>query len=51
MLKIGVFRAGRRVGKLIVDLAKNSNEIKLESVYARRELDLFIEQGTHNKRE
>ena len=46
MLKIGVFGAGGRVGKLIVDLAKNSNEIKLESVYARRELDFSIEPGT-----
>lgn len=46
MLKIGVFGAGGRIGKLIVELAKESDVIKLESVYARKELDFSIEPGT-----
>ncbi|MDY5615916.1 MAG: 4-hydroxy-tetrahydrodipicolinate reductase [Helicobacter sp.] len=46
MLKIGVFGAGGRIGKLIVELAKQSEVIKLESVYARKELDFSIEPGT-----
>ena len=35
MLGIGVFGAGGRVGKLVVDLAKKSQEVKLECVYVR----------------
>ncbi|PZT48947.1 4-hydroxy-tetrahydrodipicolinate reductase [Helicobacter valdiviensis] len=45
MVKIGVFGAGGRVGKLVVDLARESKEIKLESVYVRRELDFSIDPG------
>ncbi|CAM2852785.1 4-hydroxy-tetrahydrodipicolinate reductase [Helicobacter burdigaliensis] len=45
MLKIGVFGASGRVGKLVVDLARDSKEFKLESVYARRELDFSIDPG------
>ena len=46
MLKIGVLGAGGRIGNLIVELAKQSEVIKLESVYARKELDFSIEPGT-----
>lgn len=46
MLQIGVFGAGGRIGKLVVDLANQSSEIKLVSVYARKELDFSIEPGT-----
>ncbi|MDE5602850.1 MAG: 4-hydroxy-tetrahydrodipicolinate reductase [Helicobacter sp.] len=45
MLGIGVFGASGRVGKLIVDITKESPNIRLESVYARKELDFSIEPG------
>ncbi|WP_104722258.1 4-hydroxy-tetrahydrodipicolinate reductase [Helicobacter mesocricetorum] len=45
MLGIGVFGASGRVGKLIVDIAQESSDIKLESVYARKELDFSISPG------
>uniref|UniRef100_UPI002616AB83 4-hydroxy-tetrahydrodipicolinate reductase n=1 Tax=Helicobacter sp. UBA3407 TaxID=1946588 RepID=UPI002616AB83 len=45
MLGIGVFGAGGRVGKLVVDLAKKSQEVKLECVYVRKDLDFSIDPG------
>ena len=45
MLGIGVFGAGGRVGKLVVDLAKKSQEVKLECVYLRKDLDFSIDPG------
>ena len=45
MLGIGVFGAGGRVGKLVVDLAKKSQEVKLECVYERKDLDFSIDPG------
>ncbi|WP_297809968.1 4-hydroxy-tetrahydrodipicolinate reductase [uncultured Helicobacter sp.] len=45
MLGIGVFGAGGRVGKLVVDLARRSQDIKLECVYVRKDLDFSIDPG------
>lgn len=45
MLGIGVFGAGGRVGKLVVDLAKKSQEVKLECVYVHKDLDFSIDPG------
>ncbi len=45
MLGIGVFGAGGRVGKLVVDLAKKNHQVKLECVYVRKDLDFSIEPG------
>lgn len=45
MLGIGVFGAGGRVGQLVVELAKQSNVVKLESVYVRKDLEFSIEPG------
>lgn len=45
MLGIGVFGAGGRVGKLVVDLAKVNHQVKLECVYVRRDLDFSIDPG------
>ncbi len=45
MLGIGVFGAGGRVGQLVVELAKKSDAVKLESVYVRRDLDFSIDPG------
>lgn len=45
MLGIGVFGAGGRVGQLLVELAKKSNAVKLESVYVRKDLDFSIDPG------
>lgn len=45
MLGVGVFGAGGRVGQLVVDLARKSNTIKLESVYVRKDLDFSIDPG------
>ena len=45
MLGIGVFGAGGRIGQLVVDLARNSDVVKLESVFVRRALDFSIDPG------
>ncbi|MCI5968970.1 4-hydroxy-tetrahydrodipicolinate reductase [Helicobacter sp.] len=45
MLGIGVFGAGGRVGQLLVELAKGSNAVRLESVYVRKDLDFSIDPG------
>lgn len=46
MLKIGVFGAGGRVGKLVAELSSNRDDVKLEVVYARKELDFSIKPET-----
>ena len=45
MLGIGVFGAGGRVGQLLVELAKKSQEVELKSVYVRKDLEFSIEPG------
>ncbi len=43
MVKVGVFGANGRVGKLILDDLKQTNEISLSSVYVRNSLDFSID--------
>lgn len=45
MLGISVFGAGGRVGQLIVELVKKSDKVKLNSVFARNDLDFSIDPG------
>lgn len=46
MIKVGVFGASGRVGKLIVENLKNDNEAKVSSVFVRNELDFSIDAET-----
>ena len=43
MIKVGVFGASGRVGKLIIEDLKQSEGMQLSAVYARRELDFGID--------
>ena len=42
MIKIGVFGASGRVGKLVIENIKNNNELEIGSVFARNNLDFSI---------
>ena len=46
MIKVGVFGASGRVGKLIVDNLKNDKEAKVSSVFVRNELNFSVEPET-----
>ena len=46
MIKVGVFGASGRVGKLIVENLKNDKEAKVSSVFVRNELDFSVEPET-----
>lgn len=46
MIKVGVFGASGRVGKLIVENLKNDKEAKISSVFVRNELDFSVEPET-----
>jgi 4-hydroxy-tetrahydrodipicolinate reductase len=43
MIKVGVFGANGRVGKLIIDDLKETKDISLSSVYVRKELNFSID--------
>jgi len=43
MVKVGVFGANGRVGKLLLDDLKATKEISLSSVYVRNSLDFSID--------
>ncbi len=43
MIKVGVFGASGRVGKLIIEDLKTTEGLELSAVYARRELDFAID--------
>ncbi len=43
MIKVGVFGASGRVGKLIIDDLKSTEGMELSAVYVRRELDFAID--------
>ncbi len=43
MIKVGVFGASGRVGKLIIEDLKSSEGMELSAVYVRRELDFAID--------
>ena len=43
MIKVGVFGASGRVGKLIIEDLKSTEGMQLSAVYARRELDFSID--------
>ncbi len=43
MIKVGVFGASGRVGKLIIEDLKSTEDMSLAAVYARRELDFSID--------
>jgi 4-hydroxy-tetrahydrodipicolinate reductase len=43
MTKVGVFGANGRVGKLILEDLKNTDDISLSSVYVRNELDFNVD--------
>jgi 4-hydroxy-tetrahydrodipicolinate reductase len=43
MIKIGVFGASGRVGKLLLEDLKNTSDMSLSSVYVRNELDFAID--------
>ena len=44
MIRVGVFGASGRVGKLILDDLKETSDMVLSSVYARKELDLLLDK-------
>jgi len=44
MIKVGVFGASGRVGKLILDDLKETSDMVLGSVYVRKELDLLLDK-------
>ena len=46
MIKVGVFGASGRVGKLIVENLRNDKEAKVSSVFVRNELDFSVEPET-----
>jgi 4-hydroxy-tetrahydrodipicolinate reductase len=46
MIKVGVFGASGRVGKLIVENLKNDKEAKVGTVFVRSELDFSVEPET-----
>ncbi len=43
MVRVGVFGANGRVGKLIIDDLKENQDISLSSVYVRSELNFSID--------
>lgn len=43
MIKVGVFGASGRVGKLLIEDLKTTDEMSLNSVYVRKELDFSID--------
>ncbi|MCK9455634.1 MAG: 4-hydroxy-tetrahydrodipicolinate reductase, partial [Sulfurimonas sp.] len=43
MTRVGVFGANGRVGRLIIDDLKESDDISLSSVYVRSSLDFSID--------
>lgn len=43
MIKVGVFGASGRVGKLLLEDIKNTPDMSVSSVYARRDLDFSID--------
>ncbi|HEX5710396.1 MAG TPA: 4-hydroxy-tetrahydrodipicolinate reductase, partial [Sulfuricurvum sp.] len=43
MIRVGVFGAGGRVGKLIIEDLRQESEISLGAVYVRNELDFSID--------
>jgi len=45
MIKVGVFGASGRVGKLILDDLKDTPDMALSSIYARRELDFSVDSS------
>ncbi|MGP1451063.1 MAG: 4-hydroxy-tetrahydrodipicolinate reductase [Wolinella sp.] len=45
MIKLGIFGATGRVGKLLVEVVNDHSEIKLSSVFVRKELDFSLPPG------
>ena len=46
MCKVGVFGAGGRVGKIIVDLLTQDDNLVLASVFVRKSLDFSLPPST-----
>ena len=42
MIKVGVFGASGRVGKLVIENIKDDKEIEVSAVFARKNLDFAI---------
>ncbi len=46
MLKIGVFGASGRIGRLIIDEIVNSKDLQIGAIFVRKELDFSLPEGS-----